>query len=185
MVPGLGNSVGLPIITPTEPIAWDRGAFSRLIPGSDLLIGDHSMTRRIVLAALLGVAVALPSYAADEKSPLEGKWTVTSLTRDGKVDKSLEGAVREHAGDKYSVTPATGSTAPKAEGTATIDPTKKTIDMKPSAGRYKDKVLKGIFKIEGDTLTVAFSSDPDKDRPTAFESKDGSGIVIAVHTRVK
>lgn len=137
---------------------------------------------------ILSLAVALGFVAtatAADKSPLEGKWTVTSLTRDGKADKSLDGATREHAGDKYSVTPAAGSNAPKAEGTATIDAAKKTIDMKPSAGRYKDKTLKGIYKIEGDTLTVAFSSDPDKARPTAFESKEGSGIVVAVHTKVK
>jgi uncharacterized protein (TIGR03067 family) len=140
------------------------------------------MIRRF--AALVAFAVAAPAVAAD-KSPLEGKWTVTALTRDGKADKSLDGAVREHAGDKYSVTPAAGSAAPKAEGTAVIDAEKKTIDMKPSAGRYKDKTLKGIYKIDGDTLTVAFSSDPDKDRPTAFESKDGSGVVVAVHTRAK
>lgn len=141
------------------------------------------MIRRTALA-LLAVALVSPAFA-DEKNPLEGKWTVTSLTRDGKADKSLDGAVREHAGDKYSVTPPAGSATPKAEGTAAIDAAKKTIDMKPSAGRYKDKTLKGIFKIEGDTLTIAFSSDPEKDRPTAFESKDGSGVVLAVHTRAK
>ena len=56
--------------------------------------------------------------------------------------------------------------------------------MKPSSGRYKDKTLQGIFMIDGDTLTVAFS-EPGKDRPTAFESKDGSGVVVAVHTRAK
>ena len=141
------------------------------------------MTRRSALA-LLTLAFAAPALAADEKSPLDGKWTVTALTRDGKADTSLDGAVRDHAGDKYSVTPPAGSTAVKVEGTAAIDAAKKTLDMKPSSGRYKDKTLQGIFMIDGDTLTVAFS-EPGKDRPTAFESKDGSGVVVAVHTRAK
>lgn len=144
------------------------------------------MTRRIALA-LLALAFAVPAGVATaaDNSPLEGKWTITALTRDGKADKSLDGATREHAGDKYSVTPPAGSTTPKAEGTATFDAAKKTIDMKPSSGRYKDKVLKGIYKIDGDTLTIAFSSDPEKERPTAFESKEGSGVVVAVHTKAK
>ena len=141
------------------------------------------MTRRSALALLM-LAFAVPAFAADDKSPLDGKWTVTTLTRDGKADKSLDGAVREHAGDKYSVTPPAGSATPKVEGTAAIDAAKKTLDMKPSAGRYKDKTLQGIFKIDGDTLTVAFS-EPGKDRPTAFESKDGSGVVVVVHTKAK
>ena len=57
-------------------------------------------------------------------------------------------------------------------------------DMKPSSGRYKDKVLQGIAKLDGDTLTVAFA-EPGKDRPTSFESKPGSGVVVAVHKKAK
>ena len=82
------------------------------------------MTRRIAVA-LLPLVFVLPAVAAD-KSPLEGKWTVTSLTRDGKVDKSLDGATREHAGEKYSVTPPAGSHWGKARIMATV--------MNPAAG---------------------------------------------------
>ena len=81
--------------------------------------------------------------------------------------------------------PPANSTAAKVAGTAVIDAAKMTIDMKPSSGRYKDKTLKGIYKIDGDTLTVAFSSDPDKPRPTTLESAAGSGVVVAVHARAK
>ena len=139
---------------------------------------------RSLALSLFALAVVAPAVAAD-KSPLEGKWTVTSLTRDGKADTSLNGAVREHVGDAYSVLPPANSTAAKVAGTAVIDAAKMTIDMKPSSGRYKDKTLKGIYKIDGDTLTVAFSSDPDKPRPTTLESAAGSGVVVAVHARAK
>lgn len=139
------------------------------------------MLRSVLVTA--AVLVAATSHAAD-KSPLEGKWMIESLTRDGKADDSMKGATRIHTGDKYTITPAKDSKAPMTEGTFTVDEAKKTIDMKPTSGRYKGKTLLGIYKIEGDTVTLAFG-DADKSRPTAFDSKEGSGVVVAVMKKAK
>jgi uncharacterized protein (TIGR03067 family) len=129
-------------------------------------------------ALAVGVAVlfAAAGTAAD-KTPLEGKWVIESLTRDGKADDGLKGATRVHEGDKYTITPAKDSKAPTTEGTFTIDAEKKTIDMKPTTGNFKGKTLQGIYKLDGDTLTVAFH---DSERPKGFESKEGSKVVVAV-----
>jgi uncharacterized protein (TIGR03067 family) len=141
------------------------------------------MTRNVV-AVVVAVVAAAAATAADEKKPLEGKWTVESVTRDGKPDDGLKGATRVHQGDKYTVTPAEGSKAMAVVGTFTIDPTTKSIDMKPTSGRYKDKTLLGIYKLDGDKLTVAFA-EPGKDRPKDFEVKEGTGVTVAVHKKVK
>jgi uncharacterized protein (TIGR03067 family) len=132
----------------------------------------------ILAAAACGVT------AADAKDPTVGKWRLESVVRDGKPDDSLKGATRTHDADgKYTITPVGGDTM---IGTYTLDATHSpvTIDMKPAGGRYKDKTLLGIAKLEGDTLTVCFA-EPGKDRPAKFESAPGSGLVLAVHKKVK
>ena len=127
-----------------------------------------------MLLLSLAVTFALPAVL---DKPLEGKWELTSLERDGKPDAAMQGAVRVHEGDKYSLTPKGGKTV---TGTYTADA--KTLDMKPDDGRYKGKTLLGIYKIEGDTLTICFA-DPGQPRPTEFASK--TGVVVAVHKRLK
>jgi uncharacterized protein (TIGR03067 family) len=135
-----------------------------------------------LLAAAAGLAIT-----EDKKNPLEGKWVIESLTRNGQDQSAgYKGGTRVNTGDKYSMIPPAGSTAKAAAGTFALDTSKTpaTIDMKPGSGRYEGKTLPGIYKLERDTLTVAFA-EPGKDRPTAFESKSGSGIVLVVHKRAK
>lgn len=137
--------------------------------------------RKCVLAVAAVVAFAAAGVAAD-KTPLEGKWTIESLTRDGKADDGMKGATRVHEGDKYVITPPKDSKAPTTEGTFTVDAEKKTIDMKPSSGNFKGKTLLGVYTLDGDTLTVAFH---ESERPKAIESKEGSKVVVAVMKKAK
>jgi uncharacterized protein (TIGR03067 family) len=137
----------------------------------------------------LGLAFGVLGLAAaqDQKNPLEGKWVIESLVRDGKDESgSYKGGTRANTGDKYTVSPPAGSPQSAASGTFGVDASKTpaTIDMKPGSGRYQGKTLPGIYKLDGDTLTIAFA-EPGKDRPTAFESKPGSGVVLVVHKKAK
>lgn len=136
---------------------------------------------RTGLLAVCVAGVFAAAVPAADKAPLEGKWVIESLTRDGKADDSLKGATRVHAGDKYTITPAKDSKGVATEGTFSIDADKKTIDMKPSSGNFKGKTLQGIYKLDGDTLTVAFA---EAERPKGFESKEGSKVVVAVMKKV-
>jgi uncharacterized protein (TIGR03067 family) len=138
---------------------------------------------RSVLAAGLVLVVAVAGVAAD-KSPIDGKWTVESVTRDGKKDDAFTGASRVHESGKYTMKGAEGKTLPTTEGMFTVDADKKAFDMKPTGGRYKDKTLLGIYKVDGDTLTIAFA-EPGKDRPKEFTSKEGNGVVVAVMKKAK
>lgn len=129
----------------------------------------------------LGVAVVFAaSVPAADKTPLEGKWVLESVTKDGKQDETLKGATREHKGDTYTIVPL--KDAKPTEGTFTVDAEKKTIDLKPSSGNFKGKTLQGIYKLDGETLTIAFG---ETERPKGFESKEGSKVVVAVMKKAK
>lgn len=141
---------------------------------------------RTVFALTAVVASFALVSAADEKDPTKGKWVIESVTRDGKAVDALKGAVRVHTDGNYTLTPAAGSKAQPTSGTYKLDASKSpvTIDMVVKGGTYDGKTLLGIAKLDGDTLTVAFG-EPGKDRPKAFESKEGSGVVVAVHKKAK
>ena len=139
------------------------------------------------LLSVIALSCGLGILAAeDKKDPTDGKWVIESVTRGGKASESLKGAAREHADGKYTITPTKDSKAPVTTGSYKLDATKSpvTIDMMPKGGTYDGKTLLGIVKVDGDTMTIAFA-EPGKDRPTKFESGEGSGIVLAVHKKAK
>jgi uncharacterized protein (TIGR03067 family) len=79
----------------------------------------------------------------------------------------------------------------KPEGATYKVDAKKTpaeIDLIPPPGK-KDPVMQGIFKIEGDTLTICFmgaeAGGAAAPRPTKFESPEGSMSMLIVLKRAK
>jgi uncharacterized protein (TIGR03067 family) len=145
---------------------------------------------RALLAVLVatGLAVAALAGADDdavkkEKQSLQGKWTIVSVDRDGKAVDMWKDGVRLIEGDNYTLTTKGGDSF---KGTFALDPAKvpKAIDFSPAGGQYKGKTLRGIYEIDGDMLKICFA-EPDKERPTEFSSKAGSGWTLATHKKQK
>ncbi len=144
------------------------------------------MRRLAVLAVMLGVVGGVRSDDPKKADQFQGDWKVVSVTRDGKEDPTWKGGSRVLEGHKFTLNPPETSKVARVQGTFEVDTSKSPayFDMIPTSGRYKDQRLKGIAKVEEDRLTICYA-EPGKPRPTDFESKPGSGHVLAVHKKAR
>jgi uncharacterized protein (TIGR03067 family) len=142
----------------------------------------------LVTAGGIGLlSAAAQKEGADQKEleKFQGKWVPVSTTIDGNAldEDEIKNRSLVYKGEKI-----TFLYKDKERGTASvkIDPSKSPaqIDTTFGSGPGKGATLKGIYKFDGDMLTIC-NCGPGKDRPTEFASKPGSGTLLFVHQRAK
>ena len=137
-------------------------------------------------------AVALIMVAADDKDEtkkelerFQGTWKFESLEIGGmKMDVGVYKDVRLILeGDKF--THKEGKEP--AHGTFKVDVSKKpkTIDITFTDGPEKGNTILGIYELDGDTYRVCIDLAKKDVRPTKFESKKGTMLVLEVLKREK
>jgi uncharacterized protein (TIGR03067 family) len=140
-----------------------------------------------LIFALALLAADSPADDASKKDleKLQGDWVGVSYMRDGeKADPDdAQSLFRTIKDDTYTISRFDKQIG---KGTFTIDATKKpkTIDAYPGGSKDKNKVVRGIYELKGNTLKIC-SAAPGKDRPTEFTSKEGSGHTLTVWEREK
>jgi uncharacterized protein (TIGR03067 family) len=132
--------------------------------------------------------------AAEEADPrpsdLSGNWQAVSFEQDGR-QKFSEEEVRKATASfrdcRYHITPLDWGPEGSFDGTYQIDgdtDEPKSFSLYPASGPLKGQAFRGIYRVEGDKLTLCFSWPPI-DRPTEFRSRPNSTIVLAVFKRAK
>jgi uncharacterized protein (TIGR03067 family) len=130
------------------------------------------------------LANAQPTEDAQKK--LQGTWTAIKAERDGKAAEDVVGHRLSLTGNRFQIRSKDGK--PLYAGTFLLDPRAKpaAFDFELTEGDLKGKVWKGIYALDGDTLTTCDNGpDPDKSRPAAFEAKRGSGYILIVFRRAE
>jgi uncharacterized protein (TIGR03067 family) len=144
----------------------------------------------LTLAVLVAVAGADdPKDAAKkELEQLQGTWTTTALTYNGK-DFLADGKAPFRFAIKGEEAVIEGNDRVQKEYAKIrlqIDPAAnpRVVDITVTGGVQKDAVVQGIYERKGDELRIC-ARVFGNDRPTEFASPEGSSIVLLVLKREK
>src|SRR5215213_5591308 len=138
------------------------------------------------LLVALAVAVGAPGLKDDPKkaASLEGEWAAEKFVEGG---RERDRPIRFTFGPDGKFGVREGSREKAEEGSYQADPKKDPaeVDILPPAGKTAPPIL-GIYKVEGDTLTLCVAKGgPDARRPAKFESPAGSRVSLFTLKRVK
>jgi uncharacterized protein (TIGR03067 family) len=144
------------------------------------------VTASLVLAGSFGLSTAAPAPKDDKDlKKFEGDWTFTAWESRGQAvpREQLDIAKWLVKGDKYTFEMG----EEKEEGTIKLDPAKKpaTIDFAITAGNDKGKDQPGIYKVDGDTITICLARPGGKERPTDFKSTEENGFILVTVKKAK
>jgi uncharacterized protein (TIGR03067 family) len=129
---------------------------------------------------------ALTQAAEEAEKKLQGTWTAATAERNGKAADDVVGHRLSFTGNRFQIESRDGKRL--YAGTVQADPSAKpaAIDVEHTEGVLKGKVWKGIYTLDGDTLTICDNApNLDKGRPAALEAKSGSGYVLITFKRAK
>jgi uncharacterized protein (TIGR03067 family) len=145
--------------------------------------------RLVLLVGLLvigrgGVAVSRDAVE-DELKRHQGTWAVTSSIYDGRpAPEEVVRSIKRIVNDNHVVWKRDGKSF--AGTTVQLDPVAepKAIDVIPDGGRNRGERVLGIYKLDGDRLTICMAA-PGQPRPKEFQADKGSGCTLHTFSRVR
>ena len=135
------------------------------------------------LGAGLMVAGELPAGA---QTALQGNWVATKAETNGTASPEVVGHRLSVSGNRFEIKSKDGKTV--YAGTVRTEPkaTPAAIDFAHTLGALNGKAWEGIYRLDGDTLTICDNAaDLAKGRPAAFATKRGSGYVLLTFAKAK
>jgi len=140
---------------------------------------------------LIGLAIAVGAPAKEapkdkDKPGIVGTWVGEKAVAGGKDLPVPDGGISFTFTEDGKVMIKEGKREKPDSGTYKLDPKKDPaeIDLTPPPDKKDDKTILGIYKVDGDTLTLCFGKE-SAERPTKFESPEGSKFIVITLKRAK
>jgi uncharacterized protein (TIGR03067 family) len=139
----------------------------------------------VVAGLLLGADAPSKDEAAGDLEALQGNWAMVALSINGEElpEDQVKAGKLVVKGDLYTATLGERTIS----STMKLDParTPRAVDFTSTDGPQKGQTVKGIYKLDGDRLSICRALRPEDDRPDGFASGAESGLVLVVWARSK
>jgi RNA polymerase sigma factor (sigma-70 family) len=126
-------------------------------------------------------AAVVKEEAPKDEETFVGTWAYVSVESGGRKvpEEQVKEARLVFAADGKFTAIVKGE---KREGTYKLDPAKKPKEITTTK---EGKTHNGIYKLDGDTLTLCMPEGDGAERPTEFATKEGTKVVLVVLKREK
>ena len=142
------------------------------------------LTVTFIVLCAAGI-LAADDTKKDDAEAIKGKWKAVSISMGGEplADELVKNFKLNFESKDYTNT--IGDVV--EEGSYSIDSTKspKTIDFDIKKGPDQGKKQLGVYKLDGDKLTLVVSAAGSTDRPTSLTVEKGSELSEFVLERIK
>lgn len=142
------------------------------------------MLRATIAAFLFAASAALAAEPEGDLKALQGVWVIAEANLAGRDHlDDFKGMKLTVTGEKYVIDFGKNSEA----GTLALDAKKspKQIDLTTRKdGPFKGRNLPGIYAFKDDTVVLCLNSEKP-DRPTAFEAKEKTPMMLLTFRRDK
>lgn len=144
----------------------------------------HTLTLSLCFLVNFSVLARSGADVAAELKRFEGVWVIEDATLGGRDHKDdFAGMKLTVNGENYVIDFSDNSD----KGTIKLDATKSPNQINLTTrkdGPFKGRTLPGIYEFKGDTVVLCLNSEKP-DRPTAFESKVKTPIMLLTFKRAK